>query len=245
MSTETERSRLAVNAEGRTVTQDSYSNDALSPPPLENILEALLLVSDTPLSLERLQHVVEDGDRFDRRSFRRALARLESRYADTACELQEVAGGWRLQVRSEYSPWIVRLQQERPSKMSRAMLEVLAIIVYRQPVTRGEIEEIRGVTVSTNVLRSLLERGWVRELGHKETLGRPILYGSTQQFLDDLNLDSLSRLPELPEVKDMNQLEAAISRLDLTKTSVSGESVASADGLLQDQSRERMGDAES
>lgn len=200
--------------------------------PLENVLEALLLASDAPLSLERFQRLLEGEYRVDRRTLRQALQQLDNRYTGTACELREVAGGWRLQVRSAYAFWVSHLQQERPPRISRAMLEILAIIVYRQPVTRGEIEEIRGVTVSTNVLRSLLERGWVRELGHKETLGRPILYGSTQRFLDDLNLCSLNELPELPEITDMGQLEAALNRMGLTDPVSSGDSV----GVLAEES---------
>lgn len=190
---------------------------------VENVLEALLLASEDSLSLERIQRLFEEAYRVDRRTLRQALRRLDGRYAGTACELKEVAGGWRLQVRSEYAPWVGRLQQERPPRVSRAMLEILAIIAYRQPVTRGEIEQIRGVAVSTNLLRSLLERGWVQELGHKETPGRPVLYGSTQLLLDDLNLQSLSQLPELPEIKDMGQLEGALNRMIRAGSSVCGD----------------------
>lgn len=238
MSAEAERPRVAATTEDDSTTPHSCLDNELLSLPLENVLEALLLASDAPISIDRLQQFFQDGNRIDRRALRQALGRLDRRYAETACELQEVAGGWRLQVRSAYSPWVARLQQERPPKISRAMLEVLAIIVYQQPVTRGEIEEIRGVTVSTNVLRSLLERGWVRELGHKETLGRPMLYGTTQQFLDDLNLHSLSQLPELPEIKDMSQLESAISRISSVKASASGDETVLSEELLEDRRSE-------
>lgn len=216
----------AEETEGVTVAKDSCalaSGEELSSEALANVLEALLLTSEVSLSLERIQRLFEETYRVDRRALRQALRQLDSRYAGTACELREVAGGWRLQVRSEYAPWVGRLQQERPPRVSRAMLEILAIIAYRQPVTRGEIEQIRGVAVSTNLLRSLLERGWVQELGHKETPGRPVLYGSTQQFLDDLNLHSLSQLPELPEIKDMGQLEGALDRMAKAGPLVSGD----------------------
>lgn len=216
----------AEEPEGVTVAKDGcalVSGGELSSHTLENVLEALLLTSEVSLSLERIHRLLEEVHRVDRRTLRQALRQLDCRYAGTACELREVAGGWRLQVRSEYAPWVDRLQQERPPRISRAMLEVLAIIAYRQPVTRGEIEQIRGVAVSTNLLRSLLERGWVQELGHKETPGRPVLYGSTQQLLDDLNLHSLSQLPELPEIKDMGQLEGALNRMTRAGTSVSGD----------------------
>jgi len=138
---------------------------------------------------------------------------MEPRYAGSASELQEVAGGWRLQVRAEYGEWIGRLWQEKPPKYSRALLETLALIVYRQPITRGEIEDVRGVAVSSNIVRTLLERGWVREVGYQEVPGLPALYGTTPQFLDDFNLKSLDQLPALPEIKDLEQFEMALARL--------------------------------
>jgi segregation and condensation protein B len=180
---------------------------------LELILEALLLAADAPLPLEQMQKLVAAEFNLGRKDLRAALERMSSRYADTACQLREVASGWRLQVRPEYGEWVGRLWQEKPPKYSRALLETLALIVYRQPITRGEIEDVRGVAVSTNILRTLLERGWVREVGHKEVPGRPALYGTAPQFLDDFNLKSLDQLPTLPEVKDLEQLEAAMTRL--------------------------------
>lgn len=180
---------------------------------LELILEALLLAADAPLPLEQMQKLVASEFNLGRKDLRAALERMSTRYADTACELQEVASGWRLQVRAEFGEWIGRLWQEKPPKYSRALLETLALIVYRQPITRGEIEDVRGVAVSTNILRTLLERGWVREVGHKEVPGRPALYGTAPQFLDDFNLKSLDQLPTLPEIKDLDQLEAAMKRL--------------------------------
>lgn len=180
---------------------------------LELILEALLLAADGPLPLEQMQKLVAAEFNLGRKDLRAALERMAERYADSACELREVASGWRLQVRAEYGEWVGRLWQEKPPKYSRALLETLALIVYRQPITRGEIEDVRGVVVSTNILRTLQERGWVREVGHKEVPGRPALYGSAPQFLDDFNLKSLDQLPQLPEIKDLDQLEAALQRL--------------------------------
>ena len=179
---------------------------------LENVLEALLLASESPLSVEQLQRLVGDGS-IDRKELRAVLRGLEARYSEGATELREVAGGWRLQIRPEYAPWVARLWQERPPRISRAMLETLALIIYRQPITRGEIEDVRGVAVSTGIIRTLLERGWIRELGYKEIPGRPILYGTTTQLLDDLNLKSLDQLPDLPEIRDPEQLENALRRL--------------------------------
>ena len=177
------------------------------------ILEALLLAADGPLSLDQLVKLVGVEFNLGRRDLRDALTLLAERRNETASELVEVASGWRLQVRSEYAEWISRLWQEKPPKYSRALLETLALIVYRQPITRGEIEDVRGVAVSSNILRTLLERGWIRELGYKEVPGRPALFGSTAQFLDDFNLKSLDQLPALPDIKDLEQLEAALARL--------------------------------
>jgi len=179
------------------------------------IVEALLLAADGPLSLDALQRFVGAELNLSRKDLRDALLRLSERYADSAAQLREVASGWRLQVRPEFGEWVSRLWQEKPPKYSRAALETLALVVYRQPITRGEIEDIRGVAVSTNILRTLLERGWVREVGVKESPGRPSLYGTTSQFLDDFNLKSLDQLPALPEIKDLEQLEAAMNKLGL------------------------------
>jgi segregation and condensation protein B len=177
------------------------------------IIEALLLASDGPLAMDQLVKLVGVEFKLGRRELREALALVDARFAGTASELREVASGWRVQVRPEFSEWISRLWQEKPPKFSRAALETLALIVYRQPITRGEIEEVRGVAVSSNILRTLTERGWVRELGQKDVPGRPTLFGTTPAFLDDFNLRSLDQLPSLPDVKDLEQLEAALSRL--------------------------------
>ncbi|WP_428313142.1 SMC-Scp complex subunit ScpB [Hydrocarboniphaga sp.] len=181
--------------------------------PLEKILEALLLASDQPLSLDQLGRLLGEELGVGRKEIREALERLDMRLQAGASELTEVASGFRIQVRADYAEWVARLWQEKPQKFSRALLETLALVCYRQPITRGEIEEIRGVQVSSNILRTLLERGWVRELGVKEVPGRPALFGTTPQFLDDFNLKSLDQLPSLPEIKDLAQLDAALAQL--------------------------------
>lgn len=181
--------------------------------PLEKILEALLLASDQPLSLDQLGRLFGEELGVGRKEIREALERLDLRLQQGASELTEVASGFRIQVRADYAEWVARLWQEKPQKFSRALLETLALVCYRQPITRGEIEEIRGVQVSSNILRTLLERGWVRELGVKEVPGRPALFGTTPQFLDDFNLKSLDQLPTLPEIKDLAQLDAALAQL--------------------------------
>jgi segregation and condensation protein B len=183
---------------------------------LEKVLEALLLASDQPLSLDQLQRLLAPDAPIGKAEIRQALERLANSYEGRAAELREVASGFRLQVRAEFSDWIHRLWQEKPPKLSRALLETLALVCYRQPITRGEIEEIRGVSLSPNIVRTLMERGWIREVGVKEVPGRPALLGTTQQFLDDMNLKSLDQLPTLPEVKDLAQLEAALAKLGVT-----------------------------
>ena len=180
---------------------------------LEKILEALLLASELPLSLEQLHRLLAADLGVNKTDIRQALEKLTENLRGRAAELQEVASGYRIQVRREHSEWVSRLWQEKPPKLSRALLETLALICYRQPITRGEIEEVRGVALSPNITRTLLERGWIREVGQKEVPGRPSLFGTTPQFLDDVNLKSLDELPTLSEIKDPAQLEAALLKL--------------------------------
>jgi segregation and condensation protein B len=180
---------------------------------LARILEALLLAADQPLSLEQLFRMFMAEGGITKKDVKAALDLLGQQLDGRAVELREVASGYRLQVRADYAEWVGKLWQERPPRFSRALLETLALVCYRQPVTRGEIEEIRGVSLSPNIVKTLIERGWVREVGVKEVPGRPALLGTTPQFLDDFNLKSLDELPALPEIKDPAQLEAALLRL--------------------------------
>lgn len=180
---------------------------------LEKILEALLLASELPLSIEQLHRLLGPELGVGKKELRDGLAALAASLEGRAAELVEVASGFRIQVRQSHAEWVSKLWQEKPPRLSRALLETLAIICYRQPVTRGEVEEIRGVALSPNIIRTLLERGWIREVGVKEVPGRPSLFGTTQQLLDDLSLKSLDELPALPEIKDAALLEAALSRL--------------------------------
>jgi segregation and condensation protein B len=180
---------------------------------LAQILEALLLAADQPLSVEQLFRMFMAEGGITKKDVKAALDLLGQRLEGRAVELREVASGYRLQVRPEYAEWVGKLWQERPPRFSRALLETLALVCYRQPITRGEIEEIRGVSLSPNIIKTLIERGWVREIGVKEVPGRPALLGTTPQFLDDFNLKSLDELPTLPEIKDPAQLEAALLRL--------------------------------
>ena len=180
---------------------------------LEKILEALLLASELPLSVEQLHRLLAADLGIGKSDIRQALANLAVHMNDRAAELQEVASGYRIQVRQDYAEWVSKLWQEKPPRLSRALMETLALICYRQPVTRGEIEEVRGVALSPNIIRTLLERGWIREVGQKEVPGRPSLFGTTHQLLDDLNLKSLDDLPSLPDIKDLEALEASLTKL--------------------------------
>jgi segregation and condensation protein B len=168
---------------------------------LKNIIEAALLTAGRPLSLEQLVQLVADEQRScSRGAIRNALESLEADCAERGIELKYVASGYRFQVRQELAPRIARLWEERPPRYSRALLETLALIAYRQPITRGEIETIRGVSVSTSIMKTLQEREWVRVIGHRDVPGRPAVYGTTRQFLDYFNLRSLDELPALTEL---------------------------------------------
>ena len=172
---------------------------------LKQILEAALLAAGRPLSVTDLEAVLAgDADVPPRETIRRALSELAEEWTGRSLTLQEVASGFRAQVRTEFEPWVARLWEEKPPRYSRALLETLAIIAYRQPITRSEIEEIRGVSVSTQIMRTLGEREWVRIVGHRDAPGKPAMYGTTRQFLDHFNLKTLDQLPPLSEIRDMN-----------------------------------------
>ena len=175
----------------------------LDQPPLKNIIEGALLAAGGPLTLDSLLGLFGTEEATPtREALQVALATLEEDYRDRGIELAQVAGGYRIQVRKECAPWIARLWDEKPPRYSRALLETLALIAYRQPITRGEIEEIRGVAVSTNIVKTLLEREWVRVVGHRDVPGRPSLYATTRKFLDYFGLKSLNELPTLAELRE-------------------------------------------
>ena len=171
---------------------------------LKQIIEATLFAANEPLSIMELQSVFLLEDRPDKHAVREAIKQLQEDCLLRSVELVEVASGFRFQVKSTYSPWVARLWEEKPVKYGRALLETLAIIAYQQPSTRGEIEEIRGVAVSTNIIRTLQEREWVRVIGHKEVPGRPALYATTKEFLDYFNLKTLAELPPLASILDLD-----------------------------------------
>ncbi|MCB1921161.1 MAG: SMC-Scp complex subunit ScpB [Candidatus Competibacteraceae bacterium] len=181
-------------------------------PELKMILEAVLLAAGEPLSLERLLDVFPESERPERDAVRKALLELMRDYTGRGMELIEVASGFRLQVPGLYSPWVSRLWEERAAHYSRALLETLALIAYRQPITRGEIEEVRGVSLSSSIMKTLQERDWIKVIGHREVPGRPALYATTRAFLDYFNLKSLSELPPLAAPRDLDAIGATLEQ---------------------------------
>ena len=176
-----------------------------SPTEVKRVIEAALLASPEPLGLPELKRLF-DGD-LSADTLRNLLTELGEEWKGRAVELVHVASGWRFQTTAEFTPYVERLAPDKPPKYSRAVMETLAIIAYRQPVTRGDIENIRGVVVSTQIIQSLEARGWIDVVGYRETPGRPALYATTRQFLDDLGLRSLEELPPLEEIAKTLQLE--------------------------------------
>lgn len=179
---------------------------------IQAIAEAALLAAGKPLSLDQLRELFSEEERPARQVMEHVMVLLETACEGRGFELKKVASGYRLQVREEFAPWVSRLFEEKPQRYSRALLETLALIAYRQPITRGEIEDIRGVTVSSNIIRTLLEREWVRVVGHRDVPGRPAMYATTKQFLDYFNLTGLDQLPPLNEVRDLEEIGREIEK---------------------------------
>ncbi|MNJ36333.1 hypothetical protein D3C77_311170 [compost metagenome] len=173
------------------------------PRDLAPLLEAFLLASGKPQSLERLFELFEEAERPEPAVFKKALEVLRKSCNGRAFELKEVASGYRLQIREDYAPWVGRLWEERPQRYSRALLETMALIAYRQPITRGEIEDVRGVAVNTNIVKTLLEREWIRIVGYREVPGKPAMFATTKAFLDHFNLKNLDDLPALADLREM------------------------------------------
>ncbi|MEJ2401882.1 MAG: SMC-Scp complex subunit ScpB [Xanthomonadales bacterium] len=195
---------------------------------LKSILEGVLMASDEPLTLANLAAVFTDDERPPETDLHSALQELQADYAERGMELKEVASGWRIQVREDVNVWVTRLWEERPQRYSRALLETLALIAYRQPITRGDIEEVRGVSVRSSIIRTLQEREWIRVVGHRDVPGKPALFGTTRAFLDYFNLASLDDLPSLAEIRDMADLEP---ELDLDAHDAAGDEAPDGDAL--------------
>ena len=184
---------------------------------LKNILEAAMLAAGRPLSLDAMQALFNEIECPDKKEMRAALQELTADYEGRGIEVAEVSSGWRIQVREACSPWVSRLWDERPARYSRALMETLALIAYRQPITRGEIEDIRGVSVSTNIVKTLMEREWVHVVGQRDVPGKPSLYGTTREFLDYFGLKSLDELPTLAELRDLDEINRELDLNDPDK----------------------------
>lgn len=187
-------------------------SDALthSPETLKNIVEAAILAANKAISLDKIFSLFSEKDTVDKNQIRQAIEQLMQDYQSRGIELIEVSSGFRFQVAQTVAPWVSRLWDEKPQKYSRALLETLALVAYRQPVTRGEIEEIRGVSVSSQIMRTLVEREWVRIIGHRDVPGKPAMYATTKSFLDYFGLKRLDELPPLSEIRDLDVINAEL-----------------------------------
>lgn len=186
-------------------------NSELSEAELMRILEAALFSAGQTLSIDRLMDLFPYDKHPGKDAIRDALTTLQKHYTEnTSLELKEVSSGFRFQVRDDYSSWVAKLFEERPARYSRATLETLALIAYRQPITRAEIEEVRGVGVSSQIIKTMIERDWIRVIGHRDVPGKPALYATTKGFLDYFNLKSLTELPALADLRDIDAINAEL-----------------------------------
>ncbi|MFO7603328.1 MAG: SMC-Scp complex subunit ScpB [Gammaproteobacteria bacterium] len=177
---------------------------------LKNILQAVIMAASTPMNLDKLLAVFPDNAQPERDEIRNALQAMAEECRDTSFELKEVSSGYRFQVKKDYADYVSRLWEERPARYSRALLETLALVAYRQPITRAEIENVRGVSVSSTIMKTLLERDWVKIVGHRDVPGKPAIYATTRTFLDYFNLKSLESLPPLAELRDLDKINAEL-----------------------------------
>lgn len=221
-----------------------------NPTPVKAIIEAALLSAGEPLSIERLQLLFTDDERPAPDEIRGLLEGLAGEWQGRPLELKQVSSGYRFQVRQELAPWLGRLSEERAPRYSRALLETLALIVYRQPITRAGIEEIRGVTVSSQIIRTLLDRDWIRVVGHRDVPGKPALFGTTKKFLDYFNLKSLGELPPLADIQplDHQQEEFGFSEegapADVASAGTQEIVRAAANAVVVDETEDEEGDGD-
>ncbi|WP_426416588.1 SMC-Scp complex subunit ScpB [Aestuariirhabdus sp. LZHN29] len=205
-------------SEGEMSDEKSYN--------LKLVLEGALFAAGKPITVEKMGQLFDEQERPTNEAIREALQVIEAECENRSIELKLVASGYRLQVRQSLAPWVNRLWEEKPQRYSRAMLETLALIAYRQPITRGEIEEIRGVSVSSSIVRTLQERDWVRVVGHRDVPGRPAMYATTRLFLDYFNLKNLDELPVLSEIRDLEEMSQNLDLNALTVTGAEGAATA-------------------
>ena len=177
---------------------------------IRRVVEGALMASDRPLKVDHLQNLFQEEERPTKTVVEHVLSLIEQDCEGRGFELNRVASGYRFRVCEDLAPWVGRLWEEKPPRYSRALLETLALIAYRQPITRGDIEEIRGVTVSSNIVRTLLDREWIRVVGHKDVPGRPAMYATTKAFLDYFNLENLEALPPLSDVRDLEEISREV-----------------------------------
>ncbi len=216
----------------------------MSPELLKKVLEGAIFAAGQPMSLEQLGFLFDEADRPDNATLRAVLEALVQSYEGRGIELKEVASGFRFQVRQETGPWVSRLWDEKPSRYSRALLETLALIAYRQPITRSEIEEIRGVSVSSHIVKTLIEREWIRVAGHRDVPGRPALFATTREFLDSFNLKSLAELPSLSEIRDLDKINEELEFLEAQSLQGNPQELADVMAELEeDVQREETGGA--
>lgn len=206
----------------------------------KQLLEAAILVAGEPVTVEQLLALFPENDMVTANDIKQLLAQITEAYADRGIELIQVASGYRFQAKSTFGPWLQRLSQGKVPRYSRTFLETLALIAYRQPITRGEIEEVRGVAVNSHVMKQLLDREWIKIVGYKEVPGKPALFGTTKQFLDYFSLKALSDLPALQDLADLEEVEAQLGQqltLEITpqdSISVDEEQVDSQQSALSD-----------
>ncbi len=190
----------------------------MDPQKVRQIIEAALVCADSPMTLDAIVALFRDDefedDLLDRELIKNALTALAEDCDQRGIELKKVASGYRLQVKQEFSPWVGRMMEDKPPRYTRALLETLSLVAYKQPVTRGDIEQVRGVSVSTNIMRTLIERNWVRVVGHREVPGRPAMYGTTKAFLDYFNLKTLAELPTLADIRALTEPLAETENVD-------------------------------
>ncbi len=195
----------------------------MSPEIVKKVVEAALLAAGEALSIERLLELFAAGDQQPSRDdIKEAINAIIEDCSDRGIEVRKVASGYRMQVKEDLAPWVARLWEERPQRYTRALLETLALIAYRQPITRGEIEDVRGVSVSSNIIKTLTEREWIKVVGHRDVPGKPALYGTTKEFLDYFNLKKIDELPPLSELRDFEQINAELD-LELPGLEVPGQ----------------------
>jgi len=204
----TDNEREDVGEESATVAVTQQPVDKIM---LRKIVEGAILAAAQPMTVARILELFDEEVAPAKDEVLAALQDIQAGNAERGFELKEVASGWRFQVREETAPWVNRLWDEKPQKYSRALLETLALIAYRQPITRGDIEEIRGVAVSSHIMKTLMERDWVKVVGHRDVPGRPSLYATTRQFLDYFNLKNLEDLPSLSEIRDLDELNNVLN----------------------------------